>query len=327
MEYYAGLLENPSRIEAFRAGIEAAVRPGDRVLDFGTGLGTYAIFAARAGAARSWGVDRDPIVHVAEEIARTLDVADRLEFIRGEVPGVDLPVNLDVLIFEDFLTPFLDATLYRLLRTLQAENLKPDGRMVPGAMRFALAPVQSELVGRRLYPLDRDGHERYGVDFSGLRPYLANSPVKMTLRPDELRGAAAYGARTPLLPLPGADAFRVEGAWAVDEPGEVDALALWFELELGPDLWVSNEPRERGHEPWGQWILPLESPLPVEPGTDLVASAEFEALPDGAPGFLKWGADWGETGRSGHEFGGRPLGPQDLEGGSGIDANPSAAEL
>ncbi|MGD2175984.1 MAG: 50S ribosomal protein L11 methyltransferase, partial [Candidatus Brocadiaceae bacterium] len=60
VKYYRDLLGDRERIEAFRRAIQRAVQPGDRVLDVGTGLGTFAFFAADAGASVVWAVDGDP---------------------------------------------------------------------------------------------------------------------------------------------------------------------------------------------------------------------------------------------------------------------------
>ena len=83
MQYYRDLLAQTERIEAFQSAIARGVRPGDYVLDVGTGLGTFAFFAADAGAAQVWGVDGDPIVHVARTIGLANGYDDRVRFSPG----------------------------------------------------------------------------------------------------------------------------------------------------------------------------------------------------------------------------------------------------
>ena len=65
MQYYRDLLKQSERIEVFREAIAAVVLPGDSLIEIGSGLGTFAFFAADAGAANVWAVDGDPIIHVA----------------------------------------------------------------------------------------------------------------------------------------------------------------------------------------------------------------------------------------------------------------------
>jgi hypothetical protein len=107
----------------------------------------------------------------------------------------------------------------------------------------------------------------------------------------------------------------VEGAWRVGAAGAVHALALWFELEVRPGIWLSNEPRERA-EPWGQVLLPLHPPLEAPAHARLAVQVRREALSTGAPGWLVWEASCAGEVRNGHEFGGLALGPENLPAGA-----------
>lgn len=315
LDYYAGLLSNESRLRAFRDAIHAVVRPGDRVLDVGTGLGTYAFFAAAARAGAVWAVDRDPVVHVAEQLALLNPHGDRVVFIRGELPGADLPEPIDVLVYEDFPVSLLDGPSFELLRGIQTEHLSPDATMVPRGARVCLAPVQSEALHRRIFPLTGREEGWLGLDWAPLRPYLANFPRRENILPEHLLAPPLRSAPFPLLPLPEPDAFRVEGTWEASEPGTIHALALWFDLETAPGIWISNEPSPNP-EPWGQLILPLDPPLNVREAGPVSAEVRREALPSGAPGWVVWRVAHGEEVRTGHQFAGLAVGRQDLEDGA-----------
>lgn len=311
VSYYASLLAFNNRIEAFQRGIAEAVRPGDRVLDVGTGLGTFAFFAARSGAERVVAVDADPVLHLAETVAMANGLADKVEFVRGSAPGVLASGEFDVVIFEDFPTSLLDGPTFAMLRRLQDEHVSAGGRMVPSAARLCLAPVHSPPSRAETFPMDADGHARFGLDWSAIRPFLANTPRRVALSPDCLRGEAACGPRLPLLPLPRASDLKVEGSWDATEAGTVDGLAIWFELEVHEDGWISNAPRENA-EPWGQLLLPVDPPLEVSAAQTVRAAVWREELDDGSPGFMVWECGVGGEVRRGHEFAGKAVGLEDL---------------
>jgi ribosomal protein L11 methyltransferase len=79
--------------------LEREVRPGERVLDWGTGSGILAIAAARLGAAQVDALDTDPVaVAAASENGRRNEVADRvtvaLSDLRGAVPYDGIVTNI-----------------------------------------------------------------------------------------------------------------------------------------------------------------------------------------------------------------------------------------
>ena len=122
---YRGMASDTVRVGAFRRAIESVVRPGDVVVDVGCGLGTYAVFAARAGARKVYAIEREHIVITARQIARDNGCADRIEFICADALDVKLPERADVAIFEDFSATFVEPDTERLIRAVQRRMLKP----------------------------------------------------------------------------------------------------------------------------------------------------------------------------------------------------------
>src|SRR6185503_7823851 len=100
----------------------AEVKPGDTIIDLGSGDGRIVIEAAKRGA-RGLGVDLDPsLVRLATENARKAGVADRARFETRDIFETDLS-GASVVAF--YLLPDFNAKL--LPRLLQ---LKPGTRIV-----------------------------------------------------------------------------------------------------------------------------------------------------------------------------------------------------
>jgi hypothetical protein len=185
--------------------------------------------------------------------------------------------------------------------------------MIPRSARLNLAPVQSPSVHEETFPLDEAGQDRFDLDWSGIRPFLANTPRRVSLRPEDIQGEAVCGPPLPLNPVPTASTLRVDGSWDAGVQGVIHGLALWFDLEVYEGGWISNAPVQ-DTEPWGQWLLPVDPPLEEAEGQAVDASVWREALEDGGPGWLGWECRVEEEIRSGHEFAGRVAGPEDLTG-------------
>ena len=307
LDFYTGLLADTPRIEAFRDAIGEVVKPGDRVLEVGAGLGTYAFFAAQAGADKVWAVEPGPIVHLASSLARANDLHDRVECLRASVPDVQLPERADVVIFEDFPTRLVDQRAHGLLRSFRDRYLKPEGCIVPAIGRLCIAPASGSGLSRGL---DAERPEAFGIDWSVMFPYLANGPRYVKMGEDVLLARPSVGPELRLLDPPGPAELAVEGEWRFEEAGDVEALLQWFEIRVGARRWLSNAPGTK--TVWGQIALPLVPAIHVPAGGQLTARVAPDTRKDGAPGWLSWQAESGSTRVTGHEFAAEPGGFDDL---------------
>ncbi len=90
IEVHRTMICDRVRTEAFRHAIDSVVRPGDVVLDVGAGSGILSMFAARAGAARVYAVERTTVAVMAQELAAANGFADVIEVIQGDVMDIEL---------------------------------------------------------------------------------------------------------------------------------------------------------------------------------------------------------------------------------------------
>lgn len=314
LAYYWSLLAQRERIDAFRRAIGTVVRPGDRVLDVGTGLGTFAFFAADAGASKVWAVDGDPVVHVAKTIGTLNGYGDRIEWIRGWLPDVVLPERVDVFVFEDFPSPLIAGSVFELLRTVHDRYAAPGVRAIPASASLHLAPVSSD----ELY--DRAGLaapliDRYGIDWSPVREYVANAAVPLSVPPAALAGPPRPAGTLRFDTPPSAAGIDGRAGWTLERETVIHGMAFWFDLDLGAGETLSNAP---GAEPgsWGHLFLPLHPPVVAEAGVVVEAAVGTDPHADGTPRWLRWEVVVGEERRRGHGFGAHPAALGDLVGAS-----------
>ncbi len=310
LEYYRALLAQRQRIEAFQRHIKDVVRPGDRVLELGTGLGTFSFFAADAGASQVWAVEGNPIINVAKAIARVNGYRDRIEFIEGWFPKVSIPGRADVLIFEDFPRKLIDAKLYMVLRQVYRDYLEPGARVIPGKARLFVAPLSSEDIWKTVAAFGSSDDIAYGLDWSASREYLLNTPRPVAVSRDALASKPAVVAEVEFHPLPEVESLRGAASWKFDADCEIHGLLYWFELELSRGEWVSNAPGETG--PWGQLFLPALFPIAVKAGDEVTARVGPEPKAEGVPGWLSWEIECGDIRSTGHEFNSFPASLGDL---------------
>ena len=238
MEYYRGMLIQKDRMTAFREHILNVVDERDRVVEIGTGLGTYSMFAAEAGAAKVTAVEGDPIIAVAKAIARANGYSDRIQFVRGWYPNVKLPSPADVVIFENYSARLLDSSSYDLLRHVHENLLKPGGRMIPERAKIFVTPVFSEKCWSVVGPIGgAQGESAYGIDWHQSRDYIRNLPSHMPLKEEDPRHEAREIADIRLDSLPDAKELAGQATWCFQSDTTIHGLSYWFEFEVGKNVW------------------------------------------------------------------------------------------
>jgi SAM-dependent methyltransferase len=137
------LLLSTDRGHNVQRAIRSCVRPGDRVLDAGTGSGLLSFIALNAGAAEAVAVDHKPL-ELAAAIARRNGLADRVTWVRADLNGLRLPGSLDRPF--DVLLAFIytnhivvDEAQSRLVFALRDRFGAGGCRVVPGAVRYRVA--------------------------------------------------------------------------------------------------------------------------------------------------------------------------------------------
>ena len=123
------------------------------------------MFAARAGAARVYAVERTSAAVLAQELAAANGVAEIVQVIHGDVLDVDLPERVDVIVSE-WLGGFgIDEGMLVPVIVARDRWLKPGGVMIPRLVMAWAALVHDRYLGEMVEFL-RDNP--YGLRFDDL---------------------------------------------------------------------------------------------------------------------------------------------------------------
>jgi SAM-dependent methyltransferase len=145
------LVGNPARVLALRLALSRVIRPTSVVLDAGCGsLGLLAILAAQLGAARVVGVDLGAL-EWAKALAEENSVADRVQFIQGDLHNLDLPPKtFDVIVGMIYKNePRRDLAQQRLIGSLVARFGHSATVMIPNKVRYTVAGYSAGVRDRR----------------------------------------------------------------------------------------------------------------------------------------------------------------------------------
>ena len=167
------MLHDDRRTSDYVAALSQAVRPGDVVLDIGTGSGVLAIAAARAGARHVYAVEASDIAEAAERVFALNDMEDRITLVAGWSREIELPEPADLLVSEVIGNEPFEEEILETTLDARRRLLKPGARLIPNALTLFARPLLLPETEARQRALGRSAVERwrglYGIDFEPLR--------------------------------------------------------------------------------------------------------------------------------------------------------------
>ena len=297
MNFYDGidihrrLVGDEVRTSAFRSSIAATVRPGDVVVDIGAGSGILSLFAAQAGAARVYGIERAAgAAALARRIVAENGLDDRVHIIEGDAETVRLPESADVIVSEWCGVLGVDESMLAPVLVARDRWLKPNGTLIPGVVTAWIAPVFNaagvEATAFRT--------PAYGLDLTALAPFGLDEAVWIPsgVAEEELQADPQRLWATDPASMPAAQARHPYAAQLTfSVRGRVNGLVAWFSAEMPGASELTNDPASPSTH-WGQFLFPLASAAAAGPGDGLHIG--FHCVPSVAGGshFL-WSAQIG----------------------------------
>ena len=276
---HARMLHDDRRTGDFIAALTAAVRPGDVVLDIGTGSGVLAVALARAGARRVYAVEASDIAAAAARVFEANGVNDRVTLVPGWSRQIELPERADLLVAEVIGNEPLEEEILETTLDARRRLLKPGARLVPHALELLARPLLLPEAEVRQRVFGRAAVERwrglYGMDFQPLLDVAAAGPV-YTVTEGEMvatwppAGSPAVLASVDLAAFEEAS-VRVFTDLVVDPPGPVNAVAVTFRAHLHHGITHTLDPWKWPSSSWATSVWVLPEPVDVGPKSALRA--------------------------------------------------------
>lgn len=286
------MLADRPRMAFYHEMIRRRLKPGDRVIDLGTGTGILAAFAARAGAAKVYAIDHSEILDHAKALAVENGIT-KVEFVAEHSADFHLDEPVDVIVHEQMGDFLFDEAMLPNVCDLRDRLLKPGGVILPSKFEFFCEPVQLNAQRRVPFIWELNVH---GFDYGSMKK-------SKPLHPDYYRMASCdLGVVDHFLGEPRAglsfdlhtiekDSLgqKIQFEREVTAAGQLDGLAVYMKAHADDELQLSSSPMDEGRAPhWGFRILRLEQ-LEVRAGDRLEVTLEVEDWSD--PDSWKWTAE------------------------------------
>src|SRR5262245_53200630 len=285
---HARMLHDERRTGDYVEALTHAVRPGDVVLDLGTGSGVLAIAAARAGARHVYAVEASDIADVAERVFAANGMQDRISLIPGWSRQINLPEPADLLVSEIIGNEPFEEEILETTLDARRRLLKPHARLIPYALTLFARPLRLPETEARQRALGRAAVKRwrglYGIDFEPLVDAVAPGPVNSPTEAEVATTWSAVGRPTVIavLHFSAFDAATVSasGDLVLEAPGAVNAVAVTFRAHLYEGIAHTLDPWRWPTSSWATSVWVLPDPLVV--GADAALRVRYSRRVRGA---------------------------------------------
>ncbi len=285
------------RVDAFARAIAAVVKPGDVVVDVGSGTGLLALLAARAGAGRVYAVERGPMVDVLAHTIEENGAGEVVRLVFGEARDAEFDQPPGVIVSETLGSLGLDEDCLALLMAVRS-RCAPGCVVIPSRVEVVLALVDHPGLARKQATWAALG-EVHGVRLDTLRRRLWAEVARDRVSPADL---ATTELVKPFVVGEDRAPATLSGTVTATRDGSCNAIAGWFRAELAPGVSLSNAP-DAPATCWSNLLLPLGEPLPVKAGEKVKLSWKPRVI--GNPGTWAWSATAAAGRRAGDALGPR----------------------
>lgn len=262
------------RVDSYHQAIKRYVKPGDIVLDLGTGTGILSLFAAQQNPEKIYAIDHSEFIEVAKKIA-ILNNIDKIEFIKESSFFFNPIENVDVILHEQVGDDLFEEDMLENILDLKERILKKDGIILPGKFELYIEPVSLKETYRVPFIWEQHLH---GIDFRRLKNDPIIQPYKLkdygftNIPPHSINALLANPE--PILAFDmNAEDFRADFPTSLTQTkkivrrGRMDGLCLYFRIVFDDEIAIDTLPMETSTH-WKNRLFRTES-RQVEPGQEL----------------------------------------------------------
>jgi hypothetical protein len=274
--WHIPMINDEERNVAYERALRRAVKPGDIVLEVGTGSGLVAMMAARAGAKLVVTCEAVPILaEVAKQTVERNGLSDKVRVLSKRSTQVtleeDLPERADIFVSELINVGMLAPNMLPIIQHARVNLCKPDARVIPESAVVWAALIQCDHLAR-INPVKQvDGFDMSAFDIFRTPGYiqidLGADPHQMLS--DRFR-ALDFDFRVAMK-----DADLHALAVTANAAGTCHGIAFWFDLVLDKQTIYRSESRSRTNH-WKQAVNFFPDPIKVKPGDRLDVAAGYD---------------------------------------------------
>ena len=256
------MLSDKPRVDSYYKAISERIKPGDQVVDLGTGTGILSFFASKSGADKIYAIDHSNIISIAKELAEFNGISN-IEFIQSHSREFKAEMPLDIILHEQMGDILFDEHMVENICDLRDRLLSPDGMIIPSQFEFFIEPVKIRDSRHIEFISEMKIHD---IDFSVLknrvigdisyRVIASNGPSiveEFLCEPEPLMKVDLHTIK------PGDMPKRLTLKREVNKNSRLDAFIVYFSCIFDKENVITTGPWENRATNWGFRLLRAKS--------------------------------------------------------------------
>jgi len=238
-------------MNAYRDAIQQAVKPGDVVIDLGTGTGILAMLAARSGAKRVYAVERTNLAKTTEEIIRLNGFGDTIKIINDDIQKIDIPEKVDVILGELLGSFGVEESVLELYNLIITKYLKSGGKIIPQDISFWVTPIQYGIIENKL----KFWENFLDLNFTPMQDVLSNFPLYDLIQSDYVVSPPKEIGHIDLMEIQ-SDLINFETEFEFSQNAAINGFCGWFKSKLADGVFLDNSIVSPATH-WEQIVFPI----------------------------------------------------------------------
>jgi type I protein arginine methyltransferase len=271
------MLKDSVRMDAYHRAIRSAVRPGQIVIDIGSGTGILAFIAAKAGARRVYAIERGNMITLARQLAEENQLDNIVKFIPGDSREISVPEKADVIISELIGIFALHENMLAILLDARKRFLKNGGQIIPSNINLYVVAIESAAIFNQI---SLNPEDIFGLDFSKANNLRRESLFAIDLRRPEVRFLSDKALFSSVdIQKFTSPTISYKCAIPIKESGMFHGFGGYWDSMLFNNVILSTDPKlEQTH--WLDAFFPVDDPFYVNAGDEIVFQFFSEASND-----------------------------------------------
>jgi type II protein arginine methyltransferase len=233
------------RGQKYYDAMKAKIRPGDVVLEVGTGAGLLSCLAARLGASHVYTVEQSPVLHqVARNVVEANGLSDKITLINAHSRDLHalgvIKEPIDVFVTETIGTQGLDEGILPIFEDVK-QYLTPKAKVIPESVRFRHCLVNMSGIREQVEIL----HPVLGVDMSPLNNEVKSNNLYW-MHAIELWREVSTTGHTPEFDLLDFTPAECTQTLEIISDNICDGMLNWAEFQLAENVLIETRYRYFG---------------------------------------------------------------------------------